>query len=74
MIASPKIGQLVQVWYRPVLRDVMPYHGRIGRVVVVSRGRPRNHGVMLDGQTVVVPCGNLRKPPPCECDQMELTT
>lgn len=69
MIASPRVGQLVQVWYRVGVRDHMPYHGRIGKVVISCRGKPRNHGVRLDGRVVVVPCGNLRKPPQCERDR-----
>ena len=64
MLLNPKIGQDVQVWYRIGIRHVMPHHGKVGRVTVVSRGRPRNHGVQIDGVTVPVPCGNLRKPQP----------
>jgi hypothetical protein len=75
MIASPTIGQLVQVWYRDGMRDVMPHHGRVGPVTVVGRGKPRNHGVKIDGQTVIVPCGNLRKPgravAPCGCSRRD---
>jgi len=38
----------------------MPYHGKIGVVRVVSRGPgPRNVGVEIDGQVIVVPRGNL---------------
>jgi len=62
MLTNPKIDQLAQVWYRASVRDKMPYHGRVGRVMVVGKGRPRNHGVLLDGQIISVPCGNLRKP------------
>ena len=64
MILSPRIGQCVQVWYRPVLRDGMPFHGRVGIVRIRSRGRRherRNHGIEIDGQIIAVPCGNLRK-------------
>jgi hypothetical protein len=63
MILNPRPGQRVLIWYRPVLRDVMPYHGRQGTVVVVSRGKPRNHGVLIDGRMIVFSCGNLRKVP-----------
>jgi hypothetical protein len=45
----------------------MPYHGCLARVVVVCRGRPRNHGVKLVdrqllpiGDLIGVPAGNLR--------------
>jgi len=62
MLASPKVGQTVQVWYAQKWRALMPYHGRMGTVVVSSRGKPRNHGVEIDGKLIIVPCGNLRKP------------
>ena len=65
MLMNPRVGQRVQVWYRAALRGYMPCHGRVGAVVVPCRGRPRNHGVLLDGETVAraVPCGNLRPEP-----------
>lgn len=62
MIASPRIGQQVQVWYRAGVREKMPHHGRVGIIRVVCHGRPRNHGIELDGVVVPIPCGNLRKP------------
>ncbi len=62
MISSPKVGQRVQVWYRKERAPHMPWHGRIGIVEISSRGKPRNHLINIDGTTVVVPCGNLRKP------------
>jgi hypothetical protein len=38
----------------------MPLHGRTGVVRIVTRGRgPRNVGVEIDGQIVVIPRGNL---------------
>jgi hypothetical protein len=64
VVSNPKPGQRVQVWYRKGLRDYMPHHGRLGTVAVVSKGRPRNHGVLIDGRMVVIPCGNLRPPTP----------
>lgn len=60
MLLNPRLGQRVQVWYRPSLRW-LPYHGKFGVVTVVCRGKPRNHGVRIDGVDVAVPCGNLRK-------------
>ena len=63
MMSYPRIGQLVQVWYAED-RLPMPLHGRIGTVVVRSRGKPRNHGVEIDGALFVVPCGNLRSVTP----------
>ena len=63
MMSYPRIGQRVQVWYA-AKRLPMPLHGRIGTVVVRSKGRPRNHGVEIDGTLFVVPAGNLREPTP----------
>ena len=63
MLTNPKPGQRVVVWYRASRAAMMPWHGRSGVVSVVSRGRPRNHGVLIDGVLVVVPCGNLKKEP-----------
>lgn len=64
MILNPRIGDRVQAWYGKQARGYMPLHGRIGTVLIPCRGRPRNHGVMLDGEDVVraFPCGNLRVP------------
>ena len=64
MIANPRIGQSVQVWYRAALRDAMPWHGCVGIIEEVSHGKPRNHVVRIGGQRVIVPCGNLREPKP----------
>lgn len=58
MLTHPRIGQRVQCWYR---NRRMPHHGKTGRVVVRGLGKPRNHGVLIEGRLVVVPCGNLRK-------------
>lgn len=63
MIANPKRGRVVQIWYNKRIAPTMPLHGKIGVVEVVSRGRPRNHGVVVDGRLYAVPCGNLRNPP-----------
>lgn len=62
MIATPALGQPVQVWYRAGVRDIMPLHGKTGVVVIRSHGRPRNHAVRIGGRVYVVPCGNLRQP------------
>jgi hypothetical protein len=62
MLVYPRLGQPAQVWYRPGLRDSRPLHGKVGPVMVVSRGPgPRNHGVILGGVLHVLPCGQLRK-------------
>lgn len=57
MLLNPKKNQPVQLWYK---NKAMPYHGQLGRIVIISRGKPRNHGVEINGRIVVVPCGNLR--------------
>ncbi len=60
MMLNPRIGQRVRVHYRKSWSRVMPLHGRTGIVRVVCRkGRPRNHGVEIDGRMIVIPCGNL---------------
>lgn len=62
MLCAPKVGQRVQLWYAEKWHGVAIHHGQTGAVTVSSRGKPRNHGVLLDsGKSVVVPCGNLRK-------------
>jgi len=60
MISNPEVGQKVQAWYGKRAR-CMPLHGMIGVVVRPSKGKPRNHGVEINGTTYVIPCGNLRK-------------
>lgn len=63
MLASPKVGALVQCWYAAKTRPARPLHGLTGVIVIASRGRPRNHGVLIAGTMYVVPCGNLRPLP-----------
>lgn len=63
MLLNPRIGSQVQVWYRAGARELMPWHGRVGVIRVASRGKPRNHGIEIDGLLIAVPCGNLRRPP-----------
>jgi len=60
MIASPHLYEKVKIWYRKKNR-AMPYHGKIGYVLISGRGKPRNHLIkILNGPKVVVPCGNLQ--------------
>lgn len=61
MLANPRRGQRVRLWYRAELRGIAPYHDRTGVVVVAGKGKPRNHGVLIDDEVVVVPCGHLVK-------------
>lgn len=63
MIANPRVGQSVTVWYRKTLAASRPLHGKVGTVAVASRGKPRNHGVVIDGTFHVIPCGNLKECP-----------
>lgn len=67
MISNPTRGQVVQVWYSRERVERAPWafhlHGQVGRVVIVARRNPRNHGIHLAGRLVVVPAGNLRKFP-----------
>lgn len=61
-MANPKPFSLARIHYRKDIAPLMPHHGKTGRIVVVSKGRPRNHGVELqDGTIVCVPCGNLNR-------------
>ncbi len=60
MVSSPRPGQRVQCWYASRFAHLWLYHGRVGVVRVVGKGRPRSHGVELGGVVVVVPAGNLR--------------
>lgn len=61
MMLNPRKGQRVQVWYNKRVCGFMPLHGKIGIVIIVCRGRPRNHGVEIEGRVYSIPCGNLRK-------------
>lgn len=61
VLANPKHGTLCRIHYSAKKAPFMPHHGKIGRVVVVSKGKPRNHGVEIDGKIVCFACGNLMK-------------
>ena len=63
MICNPRLGSTVQVWYAQRAARHMPYHARLGTVKIVSRGKPRNHGIEIDGQIIAIPCGNIRRAP-----------
>jgi len=61
MVASPKPGQRVKIWYRKENR-YLRYHASIGTVLISGRGKPRNHLIGIgSGHKVVVPCGNLQR-------------
>jgi len=60
VIFHPRFGQRVRVHYARHVAATMPYHGKVGVVRVASQGPgPRNVGVELAGQLVVIPRGNL---------------
>lgn len=62
MLTNPRPGDRVQLWYGERWRRACGHlHGRKGVVEIASRGKPRNHGVRVGGELVVVPAGNLRK-------------
>jgi len=66
MMANPRAGQRVRIRYAARKRRFMPLplHDKVGTVVIVGKGKPRNHGVEIDGELYVIPCGQLMKDPP----------
>jgi hypothetical protein len=65
MLANPRQGDRVIIRYAKakVARSpsTFPLHGKTGTVEIVGRGKPRNHGILIDGVLYVVPCGNLNR-------------
>ena len=62
MMTCPKPDQAVRVHYRPSLAAIMPHEGKVGVVELVAKGPgPRNHGVRIESELIVVPAGNLYK-------------
>jgi len=60
MIFHPRPGQHVRIHYAKRYAALMPHHGKTGVVHVVARGPgARNVGVEIDGESVVVPRGNI---------------
>jgi len=60
VIFHPQPGQHVRIHYNRRSAAAMPHHGRTGVVRIAGRGPgPRNVGVEIGGQIVVVPRGNL---------------
>jgi hypothetical protein len=59
MLIFGRVGLAVRIHYNAKRAPSMPCHGKVGRLAVVSRGKPRNHGVEVEGRVVVVPCGNV---------------
>lgn len=61
MLTNPRQGQLVRLRYGPKYRSMARYHDQVGVVIIVGKGKPRNHGVMIGDEVVIVPAGNLMK-------------
>jgi hypothetical protein len=60
MIFSAKPGEVVGFHYRLSMRPLAPYHGKVGRIAAVSRGKgPRNTAVKISQEIVICPRGNL---------------
>lgn len=56
MYANPKTGVNVTLRYKNKSHRL---NGKFGQVVIAGRGKPRNHGVKIDGVIYVIPCGQL---------------
>ena len=60
MIFHPQPRQHVRIHYAKRSASIMPHHGSLGVVCIVSGGPgPRNVGVEIEAMCVVVPRGNL---------------
>ena len=60
MIFHPRAGNRVCIHYAKRAARVMPHHGMAGVVCVATSGPgPRNVGVQIGNQIIVVPRGNL---------------
>lgn len=61
MLNGARVGDLVRLQYREEIQRCFPLQGRVGVVVIASRGKPRNHGVRINGKVYVTPAGHLVK-------------
>jgi hypothetical protein len=62
MLANPTPGQLVRIRYGKHYSSMMPYHDYLGTVHIICHARRcRNHGILINGKLVFIPCGNLFK-------------
>lgn len=60
MVSNPEVGDRVIIRYKKSLKDWFPLEGKTGTVQIVCKARRcRNHGITVDGQLYVIPCGNL---------------
>lgn len=61
VLCNPRLNQLVRIRYAAGYAHLMPLHDMIGIIRVVGNGRPRNHGVEVQGRMYAIPAGNLMK-------------
>ena len=59
MMSAPKQGEICLLRYKA--EDAMPLNNKVGVVVIVGHGRPRNHGVVVDGHLHIVPAGQMQR-------------
>ena len=59
---NPWEGQPVKIWYNKKAAPHMRHHGKIGQVSIANRkGNPKNHAVLVDGECISIPGGQLNK-------------
>jgi len=61
MLVHPRLHERVTIHYAARYGRYMPLQDRQGVVVLVGTGKPRNHGIEVDGRVYCVPCGNLNR-------------
>lgn len=60
MVSNPSVGDKVIIRYKKSLKAWFPLEGKTGTIAIVCKvKRCRNHGVIVNGQFYVIPCGNL---------------
>ena len=50
-----------QFWCEKKAIKRMPYHGKIGIVMVRGNDKPRNHLTIVDGKLTIISCGNINE-------------
>ena len=60
MVSNPRRGDAVTIRYKKSLKSWFPLEGKTGTIHIVCKARRcRNHGVLVDGRLVVVPCATV---------------
>jgi len=60
VISNPQRGQSVRLRYGAKRWPITPrFQDAVGRVVIPSHGKPRNHLVKIGAELAIVPAGNL---------------